>query len=425
MRRVKTGSASSCSGVGEEFDPLHGEQLENPYPFYARARKEQPVFFNSMLQTWYVTRYADIVAILNDHVRFASDELFDYPAVMPDNNQPSVQSQRTHVATSSCAPLVFPLERISHNWIRRAVKAAFAGRQITNLEARVSAIVAKLIDGFANRGHAEFVRDFGQLLPTRVIFDVMGVPQDDLARMKSWEADWVAVTAGQLAPEEHDGAVARLTEGQRYWLRLIQERASHPRADLLSCLIAASREEPEGMDIRQIVNACTVMSLAGHETTANLLSISLCRLLSMPEQWQLLCQDRTLIPKAIEEILRVETSVPASMRTTTEAVEVGGVRVPQGARVALLFASANHDEAYFPDPASFDLHRQDPASHIAFGRGLHFCLGAPLARLQARLALELMIDRLPGLRLRARQKVAFVATPPNRGLKELHIQWDT
>jgi len=412
------------SGVAEEFDPLHGEQLENPYPFYARARKEQPVFFSSMLQTWYVTRYADIVAVLNDHVRFASDELFDYPAVMPDNNQSCVQSQRSY-ATSHSAALVFPLERISQNWVRRAVKAALAGWQITNLEARVSAIVASLIDGFAIRGHAEFVREFGQPLPTRVIYDVLGVPEGDLERMKSWEADWVAVTAGQLTPDQHDSAVSRLSECQRYWLSLIHDRASHPRADLLSCLVEASRKEREGVDIRQIVNACTIMSLAGHETTANLLSISLWRLLSMPEQWQLLCQDRTLIPQAVEEILRLETSVPASMRTTTEAVEVGGVHIPPGARVALLFASGNHDESYFHDPAYFDLHRQDPASHIAFGRGLHFCLGAPLARLQARLALEFMIDRLPGLRLSEGQKVAFAATHAHRGLKELHIEWNT
>jgi cytochrome P450 len=423
MRRVAR-PASSCSDLSKGFDPLHGEQVENPYPFYARARKEQPVFFNSRLRTWYVTRYADIVAILNDPIRFASVELFDYPDLTADNNQSSGQSQRSVVNNSSCTSLIFPLERISDNWIRRAVKAALAG-QIDDLEARVSAIAMELIDGFANRGSAEFVRDFGRTFSTRVIFDVIGVPPNDVAQLKRWETDWMEVTTGHLAQQARERAVGRLTECQRYWLSLIEDRASHPRADLISCLIAASREEPTGMNIRQIENACTVLSLAGHETTTNLLSISLFRLLSMPEQWRLLCQDRTLIPRAIEEVLRIETSVPASMRTTTEAVEVGGIRIPQGARLALLFASANHDEVCFHDPAKFDLHRQDSASHIAFGRGLHFCLGAQLARLEVRLALELMIERLPGLRLAPGRKFTFLATPAHRGLRDLHIEWNT
>lgn len=424
MRRVTAGPAFSPSRIGEEFDPLHGEQLENPYPFYARARREQPVFFSSMLQTWYVTRYDDILAILNDPARFSSDELFDYPAEMPDQNQPSLQSQKMPAAGPHCASLVFPLERISHNWIRRAVNRAFAARQVTGLEARISSIAVELIDRFANHGRADFVREFAQLLPTRVIFNVMGVPEADLVQMKSWETDWVTFTAGQLAPEQQEKVTVRLTECQQYWLRLIEERKASPRADLLSCLIAASQEEAAVEDIRQIINASTIISLAGHETTANLLSICLYRLLSMPEVWRLICADKTLIPKAVEEILRFETSVPASMRTTTGTVEIGGVRIPPGARVALLYASANHDEAYFHDPARFDLQRHDAASHIAFGRGIHFCLGAPLARLQARLALELMIDRLPGLRLTPGQKVTFTATPAHRGLKELPIEWN-
>lgn len=426
MTRGTIGRAFPPAGIGAEFDPLHGEQLDNPFPFYARAREEQPVFFSPMLQTWYVTRYDDISAILNDPVRFSSDDLFDYPAVMPDPSQPSLQSQREPAAGPRCSSSsVFPLERISHSWIRRAVNRAFAARQITDLEARVSNIAVELINGFAPQGRADFVRDFSQLLPTRVMFNVMGVPQTDLEQMKRWEADWVAFTSGHLAREPEEQTVRRLTECQQYWLRLIEERKDCPRADLLSCLIAASREDAAGTDIRQIVNACTVISLAGHETTSNLLSICLYRLLSLPDVWQLLCQDSANIAKGIEETLRFETSVPALMRTTTEAVDVCGVRIPRGARVALLFASANHDEAHFHDPGRFDLCRKDSANHIAFGRGIHFCLGAPLARLQARLTLELLIDRLPRLHLVPRQKITFVATPAHRGLKELLIEWDT
>lgn len=412
------------SGIGEEFDPFHGEQLENPYPFYARARREQPVFFSSLLQTWYVTRYNDIVAILNDPGRFSSNELFDYPEETPEPHQPSFQSQRKAASAPRCVSSVLPLERISHNWIRRAVKKAFATQQITGLETRVSNIAVELINRFAGRGRADFVGEFCRLLPTRVIFNSLGVPEADLAQMKSWEADWVRFTSGQLVQEQEE-TVQRLIECQQYWLRLIEERNAVPRADLLSCLIAASQEEATATSIGQIVNACTIISLAGHETTANLLSMCLYRLLSLPDVWQLICQDKKNIPMVIEEMLRFETSVPALMRTTTEPVEVCGVRIPGNARVALLFASANHDEACFHDAERFDPQRENATSHLAFGRGIHFCLGAPLARLQARLTLELLIERLPGLRLIPGQKVVFVASAAHRGLKELLIEWNT
>jgi cytochrome P450 len=424
MTKVTLGAPSEPSGIGAGFDPLHGEQLENPYPFYKRARREQPVFFSSMLQTWYVTGYEDIVAILNDSVRFSSDDLFDYSAVMPDPNQPSWQSQKKPRSSSRCASSVMPLEKISQQWIRRAINRALTGDQIIDLETRIWTIAVELINQFANCGRADFIREFAQLLPARVLFNVLGVPERDLKQMKRWETAWVASTSGQLVPEQEEKVALWLNECQQYWLRLIEERKANPRADLLSCLITSAQDEAAATDVRQIVNACTVISLAGHENVANLLGICLYRLLSLPDVWRLISQDKTEIPKAVEEILRFETSVPASMRTTTEEVEVHGVRIPRGSRVALLFASANRDETYFHDPDRFDLQREDGTSHLAFGRGIHFCLGAPVARLQARLTLELLIDRLPGLRLVSGQRIRFAATPAHRGLKELLIEWD-
>ena len=179
----------------------------------------------------------------------------------------------------------------------------------------------------------------------------------------------------------------RLLQSQNYWTDLLEQRRTQPSEDLLgNCLY---------------------------------------QLLRLPGQWRLIREDRANIPRALEETLRRDTSVHALMRTTTRPVELGGVQLPQGARLALLFASANHDEAYFPDAARFDLHRSNSKNHLAFGHGIHHCIGAPLARLEGRIALELLIERLPGLRLATNQEVTFVVNPVHRGIKELKIEWDT
>ena len=174
----------------------------------------------------------------------------------------------------------------------------------------------------------------------------------------------------------------------------------------------------------QMINVCSTLVLAGHETTANLLGICLYRLLGLPDQWRLVCADPANIPKAVEETLRADSSVHALMRTTTEPVGLGGASLPKGAQLALLFASANHDEAYFVDGARFDLCRAKEQPHLAFGHGIHYCVGAHLARLEARVALELLIRRLPGLRLGAGQQPTWVVNPIHRGLQELHVEWN-
>jgi cytochrome P450 len=167
------------------------------------------------------------------------------------------------------------------------------------------------------------------------------------------------------------------------------------------------------------------LTVAGRETTAHLFSTLVWRLLSLPEQWRLVCEDSANIPKAIEEVLRADSSVHALMRMTTEPMELNGVRLPKGAWLAVDFASANHDEAYFPDAERFDLQRTTSKGHLAFGQGIHYCVGAPLARAEMRIALELMIQRLPGLRLAPQQDFTHVMTNPIlRGLKELRLEWD-
>ncbi|HYY78333.1 MAG TPA: cytochrome P450 [Actinomycetes bacterium] len=404
--------------IGRKFNPFHGPQLADPYPVYAQARKEAPVFYSELLQLWYVTRYDDIVTVARNPARFSSAEAVNVPLDYTEATRQAIASSfLSHGSLTNNDPP-------SHTKIRRLVNKAFTTRQVADLEDRVRAIANDLIDRFAGDGQAELVRQFSFPLPMRVILNVLGAPEDDLLTLKQWADDWIALLSVQLTPAQQAETVGRLLQSQEYWTRLIDQRRAHPRDDLLSALIQASWADPDPIGLLQLVNVCSSLALAGHETTTNLLGNCLYRLLRMPDQWQLVQRERANIPRAVEETLRCDTSVHALMRTTTEPVELGGVRLPQGARLALLFASANHDEAYFPDAARFDLRRLDPKGHLAFGHGIHHCVGAPLARLELRVALELLIDRLPGLRLAGGQQVTFAVNPVHRGVRELHLEWD-
>jgi cytochrome P450 len=417
-RQDAQGAEGPASKIGEAFNPFYGPQLEDPYPFYARARREEPVFYSPLLKMWYVTRYDDIVTVLKDPVRFSSAQAVAVPLDYTPETQHAIQTSYLSAAslTNNDPP--------SHTSVRRMVHKAFTERQVADLEARVRAIVEDLLDQFAAYGHAEFIRQFSFPLPMRVILSVLGVPEGDMTKLKRWADDWITLVAVPLSPAQQAEVIGRLLESQEYWTRLIEERRERPRNDLLSDMIRAMQEEGTSVSLPQLISACAMLILAGHETTTNLLGHCLYRLLTLPEQLRLVREDPANIPRAIEETLRADTSVQALMRTTTEPVELGGVHLPKGAQLALLFASANHDEAYFPDADRFDLRRDDAKGHIAFGHGIHFCIGAPLARLEGRIALERLLERLPGLRLAPSQQITYVVNPIHRGLKELQIEWD-
>jgi cytochrome P450 len=406
------------STIGEEFNPFFGEQLRDPYPFYARARREEPVFYSSILKLWYVTRYDDIVAVLKDPERFSSADAVNVPLDYTPRTRHAIHA--SFLSQSSLTNNDPP----SHTVVRRVISKAFTRRQVESLEPRVRAIADDLLDRFASHGHVEFVREFSFPLPMRVILAVMGVPESDMLQLKQWADDWIALVTRPLTPEEQDQVIDRLLESQKYWEDLISSRKTDPRDDLLTDLIAASEDGEGPISLYQMINACSVIVLAGHETTMNLIGNCLYHLLTTPEQWRLVCEDRANIPRAVEETLRADTSVPAMMRTATEPVTLGGVELPRGSRLALLFASGNHDESAFPNSEQFDLKREDSQNHLSFGRGIHFCIGAPLARLEARIALELLIARLPGLRLAPGHDQEYIVSPVHRGHQQLHLEWN-
>lgn len=419
---TKTPSAAGClfSAIGAELNPFHGEQLADPYPFLARARREEPVFFSQLLRMWYVTRYDDIVTVLKDPSRFSSAAAINVPIDYTPETRREIEASflSEHSLTNNDPP--------SHTLIRRLVNKAFTARKVADLEGRIRAIANDLIDRFVAGGQVDLVQAFSFPLPMQVILSVIGAPEEDMPKIIRWLDEWNELLFVQFPPEQQAEMVGHMAEYEQYWADLVEARRKEPRDDLLTALVKASEDEDTRVPERQLRNICAQLCIAGRDTTAHMLSTLVWRLLSMPAEWRQVCDDPAEnIPKAVDEMVRLDSSVHALMRMTTEPVALGGVQLPKGAWLAVLFASANHDEAYFPGAARFDLQRKSPKTHLAFGQGIHYCVGAPLARAEMRIALDLLIRRLPGLRLAPDQRFEHaMSNPILRGLEELHLRWD-
>jgi len=410
---------SNDDSIGVTFDPFHGDQLLDPYPVYERARAEEPVFYSEKLKMWYATRYDDIIAITKDPVRFSSAGAIDVPVDHTERTQKAIAA--SWIAQGSLTNNDPP----SHDVIRRLVSRAFSLRRVATVESAVQSVVDKFIDGFERDGRVELVHQFNFPATLQIILDHIGVTAEDPMQLRRWSDDWLGINHLPMSPEEQDATMARLLDCQQYWIDFIEERRARPHADLLSDIIRASDQEDTQIPVLQLVNVCMTLYVAGHTTTTDLLSLCMYHLLSDPEQRRLVLEDGANIPRAVEETLRVDSSVHALMRTTTQEVVVRGVRIPAGERIGLLYASANHDEQRFPGGNRiFDLRHDHSAAHLAFGHGIHFCIGAPLARLVARQAISTLFRRLPNLRIGPEHATAYVVNPIHRGLAELRLEWD-
>ena len=401
--------------LGALYHPLHGEQLENPYPFYERARREEPIFFSPDLDTWVVTRYDDILAILNQPDVFSSKDALRpvvrfTPAVFAELSKgyPFV----TNVVDSDGAV---------HSRFRNAVARAFVPSRIRALEPFIQEVIHSLVDAFEKDHQADLISQFCYPLPLEVALHLIGVPREDMAATKKL-SDCTSMLVNSPLPEELQVEYARaFVQEQRYFLQLINERRKSPRQDLISDLLdTPAGEQP--FDDAQLVNTLVSLVVAGHETTTQLIGNGLFLLLSQPERWSALCAHPENIPQVIEEILRYDSPVPAFFRTTTREATVGNMTFPANTLLMVVYGSANRDESQFPHADEFDMQRA-PNRHLAFGHGIHFCVGAFLARKQGQMAFETLCQRLPNLRLASQQTLSHSPILRQRGYKRLDVVW--
>jgi cytochrome P450 len=408
------------------WDPGSAEHLADPYAVFAAARRDEPVFFSSALDAWVVSRYADVEAIVTDHERFSNAAAI----VAPPGLDPAAASL---LGGFGWRPN-FDTDPPDHTRIRHAVSQAFTARRIAALAPDVRALAHSLIDDLVARRQtergdagADIVAGFCLPLPARVIFRMLGVPDDDVDRVHLWTRRFIELYVAQIV--DGDDA-ARARDCVEYWdwcLDLIARRAAEPGDDLISGLVTGATEagaapvEPP-LDHAEIASICMLLVVAGHETTTNMLGSLLLHLLSDRRRYEAVRADPSRVPAAVEEALRVDAPVQVLHRVTTVPVTIGGVVLPAGAKVMVPFGAANHDDAVFADPDAFDLTRDRAARHLAFSKGVHYCLGAPLARLEGRVALEVLVERLPDLRL-AGDEVRYHPVFSIRSLQSLAVTW--
>jgi cytochrome P450 len=366
---------------------LGGEAYyQDPWAFFARLRESRPVTEVRMPgygRAWVVTRYADARAALADP-RLARDM-----SRWPGGSRPRPSEAR------GVAAHMLHADPPDHTRLRRPVQKAFTPRRVARLRPRTTQIAAGLADGLATAaGVTDLLAAYARPLPVTVLCELLGIPEGDRPRVAAMVLRYDA--AGEMPRVEEDLAA--------YFTGLIAARRAEPGDDLLSALITASDEADETADqltVTELVSTAFLLVMAGFDTTVNLIASGTLALLTHPRELARLRADRSLLPAAVEELLRFTSPVNhANDRFTTEEVSIGGVTVPAGEWVIIALSSANRDPARFPGPERLDLGR-DISGHLAFGHGLHYCLGAPLARMEAEVALGTLLDRFPGASLAA------------------------
>lgn len=397
------------------FDPLDPAQREDPFPLLELARRDQPVFHAPEFDLWVVTRYDDVLAVLRDHETFSSaGALRSSPAPYP----PEVREVLAEGWPEM--PYIIELDPPLHDRIRGLVTRAFTPKRVAELEPSVTAIATELVEELAPLGRADVIDRFAWPLPLRVLGELLGIPRADLPRLHEWGTDWLLLQ--QPGPVERLVEHARgLVAMQRYFVEALEAREPEARDDLMGALMALRAESDDPLPIDAVAGLPLDLMVAGHVTVTRAIGSSLALVFRQPPLREHLL-DPGRAPAAIEEILRLESPAQGLFRRTTRAVELGGVELPEGARVMAHFGSANRDRCTFERPDEVEPERERLNRHLAFGKGIHFCIGAPLARLELRVGLPLLLERLPGLRptgVSEREQVFFA-----RGFRRLEVEWD-
>ena len=373
------------------------EFAQDPYPTYRRLREEAPIAWSSRWESWVVTGYADVDAIFRDSGRFSNVERFgNMLGHLPDEYRAELAPLREHVSLGMAN-----VDPPDHNRLRALANKAFHARTIDALRPSVQATVDELLDAVAGHGEMDVVGDLAFPLPAIVISQLLGVPPEDRSRFKGWVDDTQFHGSQDHSVEALLGRARRASAGVvslTEWLRpKFEERRRRPTGDLLSALVAAE-ERGDVLSEAELVTTCIVLVRAGHITTQGLIGNAVLGLLRYPDQLALLIARPDLAAQAVEEFLRYDPPFLRDLRRVTVDTEFAGVSMRSGDLVSLMLGAANRDPARFPDPERLDITR--PASrHLAFGLGVHFCLGAPLARLEADVALSSLVRRWPRLSL--------------------------
>ena len=403
--------------VLEGFDPLATEQVGEPFGWLVRARREVPVFYMPKYDLWCITRMEDVLTVFKDTTTYSNshDDVGRPPAEFAD------AIPQGHPVSHSLDSLDPP----AHTRIRKLAQKAFTPRKLAAYEPVIRSICDDLINGLADRGAADLVGEFTTFIPVRVIATMLGMDLAHAPLIKQWTDDWFAIWLGDDTEDVLRERWQRTVDFDRFLSDFVEDRRATPRGDLTSDLVHATSDTGEpSLTTHEVICVMAGIVAAGSDTTSLLLAYTMWLLLSQPNRWESVVRDRAQVPLVIEETLRLRNPVRGLRRVTTRPVRLGGADIPAGAALYVHVGSANRDETVFPDAETFDPGRVNLSEHVGFGKWTHFCLGAPLARLEARIALECLIDRLPTLRLGAgEEQLEYVPNAVVPGVRHLNVTW--
>ena len=363
---------------GVAYNPVSDEVARDPYAVYRRLRNRDPVHRMRLIDAWVLTRYEDADFMLRDHERFGAED------------------RRFH---DTGLTTMLDVDPPDHTRLRALVSRAFTPRSVSRWHGRVQEIADRLLDAVADHDRFDLIAALGYPLPVTVIAEMLGVPAEDMDRFEGWSNDIALIVEPILAPGQVENVRRATGELFAYFETIVEARRHEPRDDLVSALLAAE-EEGDRLSREELLSTMLLILVAGNETTRNLIGNGMLALLRHPDQLRRLRDEPDLLEPAVDELLRYDSPVQLDGRVVREDLELGGKRLRVGQKAIALLGAANRDPEAFENPDALDIGRKEK-SHLSFGRGIHYCLGASLAVLEARIAFGGLFERFPSIRLAA------------------------
>ncbi|MEH2162867.1 MAG: cytochrome P450 [Nostoc sp.] len=398
-----------------KFNPFNREFRTNPYPTYHHLRSEEPLHRYFVDGDWVLTRYVDVKAVLKSG-RVCSH---DKPELIKEKNQYLQGKQRNLNSLASISNrLLFYMNPPDHTRLRGLVTKAFSLTVVEQMRPRIQGIVNELLGKVQNTGNIDIIADLASPLPVTVIGSMLGIPNEAQDQLHQWSNVLSRILDALVSLEEYEAMNQAINEFQEYLRTLVAEREKNPQPDLISGLIAA-REQGDKLSEEELLSTCILLFATGEETTVNTIGNGMLALLRHPEEMEKLKKEPTLIQNAVEEILRYDSPVQLTNRIVLENIEIGNQTIKAGEKILLCLGAANRDPAQFPDPDRLNINRSEN-NHLAFGDGIHYCLGATLARAQAQIAINTLLQQFPNLQL-ASDNLEWRKNLALRGLTSLPV----
>ncbi len=380
---------------GVSYNPTSKKVIQYPYDKYEQIRSNDPVHRLRLIDGWVLTQYDDVNEVLRDHRRFSNDD----------------GTEKLFTSMLGCDPP-------DHTRLRSLVSRAFTPRSVAELDSRIEQIVDELLDDLEGRDRFDLIDSFAYPVPVMVIAEMLGIPPEDREVFKEWSNDVSLVIEPLVSDEQHRRIVEAGENLFDYFEGIIEQRRLEPQDDLITALIAAE-EDGDRLSREELLGSILLLLVAGNETTRNLIGNGMLALMRNPDQFQMLRDDPSLMDSAIAEFLRYDSPVQLDGRRAMEDCEIGGKRIKAEQQVISMIGAANQDPTVFTDPRKLDITRKDE-SHVSFGRGIHYCLGSPLALMEGRIAFTALLDRFSDIRLVAEPE--FREQIVLRGAKELWVE---